>query len=826
ELCDRIAAQYVPWQEATFPGLLSNVVAGRIANRFDLHGTNYTTDAACAGSLAAVSGAISELALGTADMVVTGGVDTLNDIVMYMCFSKTPALSKTGDCRPFAETADGTMLGEALVMFALKRLADAERDGDRVYAVIRGIGTSSDGRGQAIYAPVPGGQARALRRAYESAGYGPDSVELVEAHGTGTVAGDAAEFSALRTVFDESGRTDRQWCALGSVKSQIGHTKSAAGAAGLLKTVLALQHKILPPTIKVDRPNPRLGLDDSPLYLNTRARPWIRGDDHPRRASVSSFGFGGTNFHLTLEEYVPTPGAASTEAAWTRTAPTELVLLSADSSQALAEAGRRLAEDDRPFAEKARNSQLRFDPAETARAGMVVRDAADLEEQVRRLEDLVRAAPDVPARLPGGLCFDPKPAEPARTALLFTGQGSQYVGMGADLAMHLPQARAAWDRASSLSVGDRPLHQVVFPQPVFSEADQAVQQALLTRTEWAQPALAVHCLAQLAVLRSLGVRPDCLAGHSFGELVALHAAGVLDETGVIRLARRRGELMNEVATTDGAMLAVGGEAVRDAARLTEEYEGRVWIANRNSPEQVVLSGEADAIAELEARLAERGGTARRLQASGAFHTPLLKEACEPFAAVLGEMEVRAPTTDVYGNADAAVYPADAGGVRERLTSHLVSPVLFADEIEAMYAAGVRVFIEVGAGSSLSRMVADTLGERVHTAVSLDQKGRHGLTALQQALGQLMVAGTPMDLEALWQPYASSAQDRPLRAPRMSFPLSGTNYRSPEPATTAPAPLAEREPERGPEAEPAPQPQPQPQPKYASQSQPVVIPAPE
>ena len=264
-ICDSIAAEYVPWQEETFPGLLSNVVSGRIANQFDLHGTNHTTDAACASSLAALSPPSPTCRCSRSDMVITGGVDTINDISMYMCFTKTPALSPTGDCRPFSDAADGTMLGEGVVMFALKRLADAERDGDRVYAVIRGMGTSSDGRGTAIYAPLPAGQVRALRRAYEAAGYGPETVELVEAHGTGTKAGDAAEFTALREVFGASRPQDRQWCALGSVKSQIGHTKAAAGAAGLLKAVLALQHKVLPPTIKVDRPNPALGLDEQPL---------------------------------------------------------------------------------------------------------------------------------------------------------------------------------------------------------------------------------------------------------------------------------------------------------------------------------------------------------------------------------------------------------------------------------------------------------------------------------------------------------------------------------------------------------------------------------
>ncbi len=321
----------MPWQEDSFPGLLSNVVAGRIANRLDLHGTNCTVDAACASSLAAVSAAVNELALGKADLVVTGGVDVTNNPLMYVCFSKTPALSPTGDARPFSEDADGTLLGEGLAMLGLRRLDAAERDGDRIYAVIRGLGTSSDGRGGAIYAPMAAGQVRALRRAYETAGYGPDTVELVEAHGTATRAGDAAEFKSLRQVFGETGRPDSGWCALGTVKSQIGHTKSAAGAAGLIKAVLALHQRVLPPTIKVRKPNPGLGIESSPFYLNTAVRPWTRRADHPRRASVSSFGFGGANYHVALEEYGGADASQERSAARVRAHASELVLVSGDS---------------------------------------------------------------------------------------------------------------------------------------------------------------------------------------------------------------------------------------------------------------------------------------------------------------------------------------------------------------------------------------------------------------------------------------------------------------------------------------------------------------
>ncbi len=251
-ICNRIADSYVPWTEASFPGLLGNVIAGRIANKFDLGGTNCVVDAACASSLSALSMGLSELYLDQADMVIVGGVDTLNDILMYMCFSKTPALSASGDCRPFSDQADGTILGEGLGMLALRRLEDAERDGDRIYAVIRGVGSSSDGKGTAVYAPKASGQAHALRRAYAAAGYSPRTVELLEAHGTATKAGDVAEFTGASSVFAEADPESKQWCAIGSVKSQIGHTKGAAGAASLIKAVLALHHKVLPPTIKVE----------------------------------------------------------------------------------------------------------------------------------------------------------------------------------------------------------------------------------------------------------------------------------------------------------------------------------------------------------------------------------------------------------------------------------------------------------------------------------------------------------------------------------------------------------------------------------------------
>ena len=291
------------WTEDSFPGFLLNVTAGRIANRFNLGGANYTVDAACGSSLAAASLAVRELETGAADMVILGGVDTVQNPFTYLAFSKTQAFSPRGRCRPFDASADGIVISEGVAAVVLKRLGDAERDGDRIYAVIKGVGASSDGRARGLTAPVVEGQMRALERAYSKAGVSPATVGYVEAHGTGTALGDVVEIEALGQLFREAGANQRE-CTVGSVKSMIGHTKCAAGLAGLINASLALYHKVLPPTIGVEAPNPKLDLDEGPLRLCTQSQPWLHPHaDRPRRAGVSAFGFGGTNFHAVLEEY-------------------------------------------------------------------------------------------------------------------------------------------------------------------------------------------------------------------------------------------------------------------------------------------------------------------------------------------------------------------------------------------------------------------------------------------------------------------------------------------------------------------------------------------
>ncbi|GAA0395440.1 hypothetical protein GCM10010357_15570 [Streptomyces luteireticuli] len=768
EIAERFTRAFVEWDEASFPGLLGNVVAGRIANRLNLGGMNCTVDAACASSLAAIEVAVRELAAGRQDMMVTGGCTVDNTVFAYMAFSKTPALSLTGNVRPFDESADGTLLGDGIGMIALRRLEAAERDGNKIYAVIRGLGTANDGRSGSIYAPQKTGQALALRRAYEDAGVPISSVGLFEAHGTGTKTGDSVELSALTEVIREV-TDERKFAAIGSVKSQIGHTKAAAGAAGVIKAALALDQKILPPTINVTQPLEAAAAADSGIYVNTLARPWINEPGRPiRRAAVSAFGFGGTNYHCVLEEYTAPGQRPSVLAPTVRTA-----LWHAPDAAGL----------ERQLVQGAPVDDDAAVPAGDLRIGFVYRAQDEFEKLRSAAASLVRERPDADEWTDPAGVFGRREALPGhgKVAALFAGQGSQYVNMGRTAALSMPPVREAFDSMSMYGSGESVVSRVVFPPP-GSREDEERQDELLRRTENAQLAIGALSVGQYNWLRELGFSPNGFLGHSFGELTALWAAGCLTEEDFFRLAGARGRAMaapapGNGASDSGAMAAISasGSVVDELVRAHRD----VRVCNINAPGQYVVGGATRRIEELVAGAKAEGITASRLPVSAAFHTPFVEHAVESFRSAVESTEFRAPDRPVYADTAGAAYGSDPPRNKSVLVEQLRNPVDFSGRITEMYDAGFRVFVEFGPKSVLSALVEHTLTDKPVVCLSADRGPRACADRSLKLLAlRLRVLGLPI--------HGISRYDRAAEAAPVakgSFLLSAKNY-VPEQKTAA------------------------------------------
>ncbi|MBY0550856.1 MAG: SDR family NAD(P)-dependent oxidoreductase [Candidatus Obscuribacterales bacterium] len=769
----RVIEQRLPeWTEDSFPGYLGNVVAGRVANRFDLGGVNYCVDAACGSSLAALHSAVRELRAGTSDYVLLASTDTHNQPGDYLSFSKTHALSPRGRCRTFDASADGIVISEGLAVLMLKRLSDAERDGDRIYAVIKGVGGSSDGRDLSLTAPRPGGQMLALKRAYSDAGVSPDSVELVEAHGTGTVAGDKAEVEALTTVFGAAGAQNRS-CAIGSVKTMIGHTKCSAGLASMIKVAKSLYHKVLPPTLGVETPNPSCKFDSSPFYINTEPRPWVHSvaSNSPRRAGISAFGFGGTNFHAVLEEYTGVP-LRRQESAFMQF-PCELFVLRAPSreillkyvaalSTAAVSAQKTNTRPHGPVADANRVSlaELAYrtfikNQASSQKGQIVVSivatSLADLQAKLEQVRAVVADSGKDSMKDPRGVYFSATERESRpKVAFLFPGQGSQQINMLRDLSLVFKDVRETFEKADH-NLSDRltrRLSDYVFPPSGFTDEKRAEQQHDLTETSIAQPAVAAAGLASWRLLSSFGIKPDALAGHSFGEYIALAASGSLSERDVLRIAERRGSILSRAnQDCSGTMAAVAASADQ-LQKLMHEMPG-ITLANINSPSQCIISGEAKAVKNAITRLAQHGLKARPIAVSAAFHSPLMEPVKADLFAELTLVDFGAAKTPVYSNTTTETYPEDTEEFAALLARHLVEPVRFQDEIERMHSDGIEVFIECGPGSVLTGLVNDILTDRPHLTVSIDRHGRHGVLQLLHTLATLASAGIELDLQRLY-----------------------------------------------------------------------------
>ncbi|TMM44809.1 type I polyketide synthase [Colwellia ponticola] len=794
-IIEKFKKAYIDWEENSFPGMLGNVIAGRIANRFDFGGTNCVVDAACASSLSAIKLAVSDLLEYRSEVMISGGVCCDNSPFMYMSFAKTPAFTTNDDIRPFDVDSKGMMIGEGIGMMAFKRLEDAERDGDKIYAVLKGIGTSSDGRFKSIYAPRPDGQAKALKRAYDDAGFEPKSCCLIEAHGTGTKAGDAAEFSGLLKHFSHNNEAT-QHIALGSVKSQIGHTKAAAGAAGMMKAVLALHHKVLPATININTPNPALDIENSPLYLNSETRPWMpRADGSPRRAGISSFGFGGTNFHMVLEEY----NSKALGKYRLNTVPQTLLFAAKDESALVTlltnwQNKLKVNTEEQVFVFNAlvTEHQLKTPAANQARCGFVAKNADEALALINvALKQFASNSTKDNANseawsVPAGLYYRQSAlATKGKVVALFSGQGSQYVNMGRELACNFPTVmQAASDMDTQFSqAGLAQLSSTSYPIPVFNADARKVQDDALRLTQHAQPAIGALSVGLYKTFIDAGFKADFTAGHSFGELTALWAAGVLSEQDYMMLARSRGQAM-AAPNTDGngdesndfdagTMVAVVGDPEKVAAVIKDISD--ISIANYNSNNQVVVAGVTGQIAIATEALKAQGYNVVPLPVSAAFHTPLVAHAQKPFAQAIDCAKFTAPSIPVFANGTGKVYSNKAADIKKALKNHMLESVHFNKEIDNIYADGGRIFVEFGPKNVLTKLVDNILQDKddvVTIAVNANAK-QSSDKQLRQAALQLAVLG--VSLEDI-DPY--NGVKRPLTAVKMSplaMKLTGKSY---------------------------------------------------
>lgn len=777
-------ARLPTWSEESYAGILANVIAGRVANSFDLRGPNMTVDAACGSSLAALDLAVTELVSGRSNVAVVGAVEVEQTPHGYLAFSKTRAFSPRGRASVFDAKADGIVISEGIGVLILKRLADAERDGDRIDAVIQAVAGSSDGKGMGLTAPKPAGQRIALERAYGRAGIDPATIGMYEAHGTGTAVGDRAEIETIAGVLRNAGAPPQR-CAIGSVKSLLGHTRNAAGLVGVLKGLLALRHRVLPPHAGVDTPMDPLTSEDCPMVLLDEPQPWLAGPA-PRRVGVSAFGFGGTNFHAVLEEYqgdfaAPALGAAD----W----PHELVAVEAPDAPSLVAELEQLQRALRPGRDAVSLRDVAFTCALAAldgrarRAAGVARAAvyivADdrehllgaVEQVLSRLRLHLESAREPEGSLPAHIHLRIAPCpEAGKTAFLFPGQGSQYPSMGREVALYFSEMRSALELADLRLEGLLParLSRFILPPAAFSEEAKERQRRELTATRIAQPAIGVISDGMLHIALRLGLRPDVLAGHSYGELTALRAAGALSREDWLALSETRGRLMEEVPSEPGTMAAV----MLSRAELEPLLEAfpAVCIANHNAPEQCVVSGELGAVRAAVDALTAKGIRAQWLPVSSAFHSPLMRAVRAPFTAALERTAIAPPQIEVHANASGRPYPRDPSGVRELLAAQLEAPVDFVAHVRRMYEDGARTFVELGPKATLTGLVRRILDGQPHLAVGFDGAGG-GLKGLLQAIASLGVAGVRLDLPALFAGRPCGRLDlRALAADRPEAPL--------------------------------------------------------
>ncbi|AYF31967.1 hypothetical protein CSH63_31895 [Micromonospora tulbaghiae] len=720
----------------------ASVLAGRIAYTLGLQGPAVTVDTACSSSLVSLHLAAQSLRSGESSLALAGGVSVLFSPGLFAEFETQGGQAGNGRCKSFAAAADGTGWGEGSGLLVLERLSDARRHGHRVHALLRGSAVNSDGASNGLTAPNGTAQQRVIRDALAHAGLVPSDVDAVEAHGTGTRLGDPIEAQALLSTY---GRDRLRPLWLGSVKSNLGHTQAAAGVAGVIKMVQAMRHGVLPRTLHVDRPTPHVDWSTGQVRLLTEEQPWPRGEK-PRRAAVSSFGISGTNAHLILEEAPNAPGTAPAPAPEVPVP----VLLSGRGPGALRDQASRLRAalvdgPRHPVVAIGRSTAL----SRAALEHRAVVLASDHETLLAGL-DAVHAGRPAPGVVTGGIVG-------GKLAYLFSGQGSQRPGAGAELARRFPAFAAALDeicRHLDPEI-DRPLRDLLFAAPGSPEAD------LLTQTRYTQPALFALQVALHRLLATWGLTPDLLLGHSVGELSAAHVAGVLDLPDACALVAARGRLMQQLPEA-GVMLAV--EAGIDEVRGLTGPD--LDVAAHNGPRSVVLSGRAEAVQAAAERFAAAGRRTRRLAVSHAFHSPLMEPMLAAYRSVAERLTYTSPTATILSSVSGEAAGPEIASA-DYWVRHVRAAVRFYQAATEAMTLGVRNWLELGPGGTLTALVQEIRAEdeqpepaAFHTALRGSGPEPDGLL---EAVGGAYAAGARVDWTAFFAPYGDPLVDLPTYA---------------------------------------------------------------
>ncbi|MBI4347542.1 MAG: acyltransferase domain-containing protein, partial [Elusimicrobia bacterium] len=812
--------------EDTMPGELSNVIAGRVANAFNFNGANITVDAACASSLAALSQAVHGLRFHEYDMAISGGVDQMMSAPAYVKFCKIGALSPDGS-RPFDAGANGFVMGEGAGVFVLKRLSDALKDGDRIIALLRAFGSSSDGRGKGITAPNPKGQRLAVERCFALLNYGPEGVGLLEAHGTSTKVGDVVEVNAAVEIFGKAAKKGS--IGLGSVKSQIGHLKAAAGAAAVAKAALALHHKILPPTINFKTPNPGIDWANAPFRVITQAEEWKRAG-HPRRAHISSFGFGGTNFHLALEEAetdtinrVPdfslmeprrTEGGVHEGAGAVSLPPREaqLPLVELGPSIQNANAGEAFfvhggttdAIWDKLKALSAKASDAPLTPLAyewnkgQKRQEYVLGLAAETPAKLREKIDFVLRSRDpkifekAPPLFKTKSLYPRKRAKPGKIGFMFPGQGSQYVDMLKDLRDKYQVVADTFDEADRIMVGitGKKLSDALFTKGGETPEQLAAMEERIKQTEITQPAVLTGDVAILRLLRSYGVEPDVVCGHSLGEYGALVASGIFTFEDALLAVSSRAKEMAGVKVQDPGKMASIAAPLSKVEPVLKTIGGYVAPANKNCPIQTVIAGETKAVEAAVKKFSAMGIQAVEIRVSHAFHSKIVQPAQVPYGRFLERMPLQKPRVPTLSNVTAAYYPDDLKEIRKLLVAQIAEPVEFIRQIERMYKDGVRLFVEVGPKRVLSAFSTSILEDKPGAlALSSNHPKRGGVLEFNDLLARLASEGVELSLDGKdpAKPGFYTAKHQESLKPRRPSPAAPpVPERLPTPALPSPA----------------------------------------